>query len=75
MRVETNVKMSLEKLGAKVRSVWGSTLYHLEDLPYNPKEYLPHIYGKFREKSAGVKVREMLKTPLKGDLPYPKNSN
>jgi hypothetical protein len=63
--------MSLEKLGAKVKSVWGSTLYHIEDLPYNAKEYLPQTYTQFKNKNEGVKVRFMPKTPGKGDLPFP----
>jgi len=50
--------------------VWGSTLYHLDDLPYKPKEYLPHIYGKFREKSAAVRVRKCHDAPKKGDMPF-----
>ena len=65
----------MEKNKARVESIWGSTLYHLDDLDYNPKEYLPHIYGKFREKSAGVKVRDLVKSPAKGDLPYPSKSD
>lgn len=51
-------------------SVWGLTLHHLDDLDYNPKEYLPHIYGKFRERGARVRVHPLLSTPKKGDLPF-----
>jgi len=43
----------------------------LDDLPYDPIEYLPHIYGKFREKSAGVQVRPLLPTPEKNSMPFP----
>ena len=53
--------------------MWGSCLHHIDDLPYDPKEYLPHIYGKFREKGAGVRVRGLVDTPAKGDMPYPNN--
>lgn len=51
--------------------MWGSTLYHIDDLPFNPNDALPHIYGKFREKSEGTKVRALLPTPKKGELPFP----
>lgn len=60
----------LKKASVSVDSVWGSTLHHIDDLPYNPKEYLPHIYGKFREKNAGIKVRPLLEAPKKGELPF-----
>jgi len=31
-------------------NIWGSTLHHVDDLPYNPQEYFPHVYGNFRKK-------------------------
>jgi len=34
-------------------------------------EYFPHIYGNFRKKSENVKVRELLPTPKKGEIPTP----
>lgn len=55
---------------AKIVDMWGSTIYHVDDLPFKPKEYLPHIYGKFREKSEGTRVREVLDTPKKGEIPF-----
>lgn len=39
-------------------------------MPYDPVEYMPHIYGNFRKKGDGVKVRELLPTPDKGQLPF-----
>ena len=42
-------------------------------MPYKPATELPHIYGKFREKSEGTRVRALLPTPKKGELPFPKN--
>jgi len=44
-------------------------------MDYDPEEYIPHIYGKFRERNALVKVRPLLPTPKKGDLPFVKESN
>lgn len=62
---------SSKSFSAQIESVWGNTLHHLDDLPYNPNEYLPHIYGKFREKNAAVPVRPVLPTPQKNDMPFP----
>jgi deoxyribodipyrimidine photo-lyase len=72
--VEAAVKAALHKKDPKVHieSIWGSTIYHKDDLPFKPSE-LPHIYGKFREKSEGTKVRELVPTPTKGSLPFPEN--
>lgn len=50
-------------ISASVESVWGSTLHHLDDMPYDPNEQLPHVYGRFRDKGSSVKVRELLPTP------------
>ena len=51
-------------------SLWGSTLHHIDDMPYKPLEYFPHIYGNFRKKGAEVEVRPLLPTPKKGELPF-----
>lgn len=45
-------------------------MYHKDDLPFKPEE-LPHIYGKFREKTADVKVRPLFGQPKEGQLPFP----
>jgi len=72
--VEEAVKAALMKKDAdvQIQSLWGSTIYHIDDLPYKPDTELPHIYGKFREKSQNVKVRALAPTPGKGDLPKAK---
>eukprot|EP00352_Strombidinopsis_acuminata_P006678 CAMPEP_0176356872 /NCGR_PEP_ID=MMETSP0126-20121128/14341_1 /TAXON_ID=141414 ORGANISM="Strombidinopsis acuminatum, Strain SPMC142" /NCGR_SAMPLE_ID=MMETSP0126 /ASSEMBLY_ACC=CAM_ASM_000229 /LENGTH=168 /DNA_ID=CAMNT_0017710181 /DNA_START=382 /DNA_END=885 /DNA_ORIENTATION=- len=44
-------------------------MHHIDDLPYNPKQYLPDTYSAFRRKNQNVEVREMLPNPKKGDLP------
>jgi hypothetical protein len=43
-------------------------LHHIDDLPYDPHTYFPHVYGHFRKKQADVKVRPLLPDPKKGDL-------
>lgn len=70
MRVEKAIADKLNKAkNAEIVSIWGSTLHHIDDLPYNPKEHIPHVYGRFRDKNSEVKVRPMVPEPQKGDLP------
>jgi len=65
----------LKGKGCTFVSVWGNTLYHVDDLPFKPLEYNPHIYGAFRQKTATVKVRDLKKAPAYGDLPLAKSMN
>ena len=71
--IEEAVKEAQKKKTPKVQieSIWGSTIYHIDDLPYKAATELPHIYGKFREKSEGTRIRALLPTPKKGELPFP----
>ena len=73
-RVENNLREKLldDKVPLDVDfvSVWGSTLHHIDDMPYDPVEYFPHIYGNFRKKGENVKVRELFESPKNGDLPF-----
>ena len=70
-KVEDTVIETLQKAQKEINfvSLWGSTLHHIDDLPYKPLEYFPHVYGNFRKAQVGVKVRELLPTPTKGELP------
>jgi hypothetical protein len=73
-RVENALKATLEDaqppFSVDFVSLWGSTLHHIDDMPYDPVEYFPHIYGNFRKKGESVKVRELLPTPEKGSIPF-----
>lgn len=74
--VERGVQQGLHKLGEAqqkrvvLQFVWGSTLYHLDDLPFMPAE-LPDIYTQFRKGvEFSCKVRRALKMPTQmGPLP------
>ena len=44
-RVEAAVKAAAEGAGAQLRSFWGATLAHLEDLPFKLAE-LPQSFGE-----------------------------
>ena len=59
------MKNNKDPVKANVKSVWGLTLHHLNDFEYDPNEYLPHVYSKFREINFNVKVRPLLPTPTK----------
>ena len=48
VKVEKQVKAKLQ--GADMVPIWGSTLHHMDDLPYDPVEYFPHTYGNMRKK-------------------------
>ncbi|KAK1293169.1 Blue-light photoreceptor PHR2 [Acorus calamus] len=75
VEAEESVRGAVEgEEGVEVRYFWGSTLYHLEDLPFK-LEGLPSNYGGFREKVKGVKVRgtiealdELKGLPKMGDV-------
>jgi len=38
----------LSPLNVDFVNLWGSTLYHIDDMPYDPIVYFPHVYGNFR---------------------------
>ena len=67
-RVEAHVKAKLQ--GADMVPIWGSTLHHIDDLPYDPVEYFPHTYGNMVKKQVNCKVRPLLATPESGSLPF-----
>ncbi|KAG6535648.1 blue-light photoreceptor PHR2-like [Zingiber officinale] len=64
VRAEERVGKAMEDEGIEVKYFWGSTLHHIEDLPFQ-LEQLPTSYGGFREKVTGVKVRKAIEAPEK----------
>ena len=70
LNVEKALAKKLDKENNELTSVWGLTLHHKDDMDYNPNEYLPHIYGKFRERNLAVKVRPLVPAPQQGELPF-----
>jgi hypothetical protein len=61
-RAEDRVRKGLEKDGVDVKYFWGSTLYHVEDLPFRLED-MPSNYGGFREAVKGLEVRKVLEAP------------
>ncbi|MDV3000947.1 MAG: Cryptochrome DASH [Chroococcopsis gigantea SAG 12.99] len=45
---EITPEKALEEKGVKLRSFWGATLYHIEDLPFT-LEQLPELFTNFRK--------------------------
>lgn len=78
LRVEAALRKNLSALGIQTREYWGSTLYHLCDLPMRIK-HLPDVFTTFRkevEKRAAVRATFPTPTALKlptdihaGELP------
>lgn len=78
IRVEERVEHALFKQGISIEFFWGSTLYHLSDLPM-PVHALPDIFTQFRKQvEKYAQVRESFPTPstlyspaipTPGDLP------
>ena len=67
MQSEENVSAALQEQGVETKSFWGSTLFHIDDLPFKLQD-MPSNYGGFREKVQNVTVRDTILTPhqLKG---------
>jgi hypothetical protein len=54
--VEASVRRALQGEGGELHVVWGGTLYHMEDLPFQLGA-MPASYGDFRDKLKAVAVR------------------
>ncbi|CAA7399892.1 unnamed protein product [Spirodela intermedia] len=74
VRTEERVGKAMEEEGVEVKYFWGSTLYHIEDLPFDLQQ-MPSNYGGFREKVQGLGVRKTIEAldqlkgiPAKGDV-------
>ncbi len=64
-QVEKRIINSLNKANIKVESIWQSTLYHPEDLPFETSN-IPDLYTSFRKKvEKHSEVKPTVKTPTK----------
>ncbi|MGB3514161.1 MAG: DASH family cryptochrome [Microcoleaceae cyanobacterium] len=48
IKVEIAVYRALKKIGVQLKSFWGNTLYHPDDLPFEIKQ-LPELFTNFRK--------------------------
>ncbi len=58
--------------GIHFERVWGSTIYHIDDLTMDPAEIAPQ-YTKFRKLSEGTPIRPIIPEPAAGYLPFTEN--
>ena len=42
--------MDSSSASTEMVKIWGNTLHHIDDLPYDPYTYFPHTYGFMRKK-------------------------
>ncbi|XP_072269489.1 cryptochrome DASH-like [Pyxicephalus adspersus] len=64
--VEKSVKQVCTSNGVQIQSIWGSTLYHRDDLPFRHISGLPDVYTQFRKAvETQCKVRPTHQMPEK----------
>ncbi|KAL6513045.1 1,3-beta-glucanosyltransferase [Orobanche minor] len=59
VKAEEKTEEVMKDEGVEVKYYWGSTLYHLEDLPFELPG-MPTNYGGFKEKVKGLEVRKTI---------------
>ncbi|BAQ62210.1 cryptochrome [Geminocystis sp. NIES-3708] len=65
IKVEKKLSKKLSQVNIRIKSIWQSTLYHPEELPYSIAD-IPDLFTNFRKKvEAKSKIYYCLKTPQK----------
>uniref|UniRef100_A0A5B6ZDR1 Putative blue-light photoreceptor PHR2 n=1 Tax=Davidia involucrata TaxID=16924 RepID=A0A5B6ZDR1_DAVIN len=74
VKAEEKIEAAMKDEGVEVKYLWGSTLYHVEDLPFKLEE-MPSNHGGFREKVQGLEIRKTIaaldqlkELPARGDV-------
>uniref|UniRef100_A0A6M2EG38 Photolyase/cryptochrome alpha/beta domain-containing protein n=1 Tax=Populus davidiana TaxID=266767 RepID=A0A6M2EG38_9ROSI len=74
VKAEEKIEELMKDEGVEVKYFWGSTLYHLDDLPFKLED-MPSNYGGFKEKVQGLEIRKTVETldelkvlPSRGDV-------
>ncbi|KAJ4727695.1 Blue-light photoreceptor PHR2 [Melia azedarach] len=74
VKSEEKIEAAMKEEGVEVKYFWGSTLYHIDDLPFKLEE-MPTNYGGFREKVQGLEIRKTIEAldqlkgmPSRGDV-------
>lgn len=74
VKAEVKIETAMKEEGVEVKYFWGSTLYHLDDLPFKIED-LPSNYGAFKDKVQKLEIRktiaalDQLKSlPSRGDV-------
>ncbi|KAG5549816.1 hypothetical protein RHGRI_014954 [Rhododendron griersonianum] len=71
---EEKIEEALKDEGVELKYFWGSTLYHVDDLPFKLEE-MPTNYSGFKEKMQGLEIRKTIEAldrlkglPSMGDI-------
>ncbi|CAH9098723.1 unnamed protein product [Cuscuta epithymum] len=74
VKAEEKIESLMKDEGIDVKFFWGSTLYHVDDLPFKLEE-MPTNYGGFKEKVKSLEVRNTIEAldqlrgmPSRGDV-------
>jgi hypothetical protein len=74
VKAEDKIEEVMKDEGVEVKYFWGSTLYHLDDLPFKLED-MPSNYGGFKEKVQVLEIRKTIETldelkglPSRGDV-------
>ncbi|GAV66957.1 DNA_photolyase domain-containing protein/FAD_binding_7 domain-containing protein [Cephalotus follicularis] len=74
VKAEEKIETAMKDEGVEVKYFWGSTLYHVDDLPFKVED-MPSNYGGFREKLQGLDIRKTIEAldqlkgmPSRGDV-------
>ncbi|XP_019056289.1 PREDICTED: blue-light photoreceptor PHR2-like, partial [Tarenaya hassleriana] len=74
VKSEERIEAAMKEEGVEVKYFWGSTLYHIDDLPFKLDE-MPTNYGAFRDKVKGLEIRQLMSAldqlkglPSQGDV-------
>lgn len=64
LQVESSIEKLCKEKGIQVKTFWGSTLFHIDDLPFGGKKGIPDTYTQFRTAvEKGTKIRPLIQTP------------
>ncbi|KAF3436458.1 hypothetical protein FNV43_RR23550 [Rhamnella rubrinervis] len=74
VKAEERFEAAMKEENVEVKYLWGSTLYHIDDLPFKLED-MPSNYSGFREKLQGLEVRKTIEAldqmkglPSRGDV-------
>ncbi|XP_059625664.1 blue-light photoreceptor PHR2 [Cornus florida] len=74
VKAEEKIEQAMKDESVEVKYFWGSTLFHVDDLPFKLEE-MPSNYGGFREKVQVLEIRKTMAAldqlrglPTRGDV-------
>nr|GLL42571.1 blue-light photoreceptor PHR2-like [Ipomoea trifida] len=59
VKAEDKVEKAMKDEGIEMKFFWGSTLFHIDDLPFKLED-MPTNYSSFKEKVHGLKIRNTI---------------